>query len=147
MLREQHGVDLQCRACGRLAECKCYRVRVPNSDHSTSEEPRPMRREIPGGSYAVWQRQQRQGHRVDLFVAEYSEQGDILVRSIRSEDQPGDMRKPRQIRSGKRAGHLVADIVLAGLPREAFPIVARGQLPARARRMIGETTATGNVKA
>jgi len=136
VLREQHGVDLQCRACGRLAECKCYRVRAPKGKYSRAPELAPRRRGIPGGSYAVWQRQQQQGHRVDLFVAEYSKQGDIVVRSIRAEDQPLDMRKPRQIRSGERAGHIVTDIVLGILPQEAFPIVARSQLPHRARRII-----------
>jgi hypothetical protein len=115
--REQHGVDLQCRACGRLAESKgllcdgAIRDKIP--------------RVIPGGSFAVRMRQRSQGHRVDLYVTIWCENNDFVVRAIAAEDQPGDLIRPRFIRSGSRAGHIVSDICLWNLGPDIFPVLAK----------------------
>ncbi len=113
--REQHGVDLQCRACGRLAESKgvlCY-------GHTLSK----VRNVIPGGSFAVRMRQRSQGHLVDLYVTLWGGNNDFVVRAIAVEHQPEDMIRPRYIRSGPRAGHVVSDIMLSRLASEVFPVL------------------------
>lgn len=132
VLREQHGVDLQCRSCGRYVEGKAYRCDRPLPDGDENAGPR--RRQIPGGSHAAWERQQIQGHRVDLHVAEYDDRGTVLIRCVRSEDQPADLRSERVVMSGERAGHRLADLHIGALAPEVFPVIGHGRLP---RRVLG----------
>jgi hypothetical protein len=80
---------------------------------------------IPGGSYAVRLRQRLQGHRVDLYVTIWGKNEDFVIRAIAAEDQPDNMIRPRNVLSGKRAGHVVSDIRLCSLDPDVFPILAQ----------------------
>jgi hypothetical protein len=124
--REQDGVDLQCRSCGRLAEVKGVfcgtRVR---------SRPRPS---IPSGSIAVRQRQRQQCYAVDLYLVSWDEAGRFVVRAVAAEEQPEDFITARPILTGPRAGYVISDIRLASVPRKAFPILAEGLHPIRRMR-------------
>jgi hypothetical protein len=114
--REQHGVDLQCTACGRLAESKGIfcgeRIRFL---------PRPV---IPGGSFAVRERQRQQHHRVDLYVTLWDRHLNFVVRAIPAERQPPGLVTARRIQTGTRAGYQISEIHLGALPKADFPVIA-----------------------
>ena len=119
--REQQGIDLQCKACGRFAESE--------GQHCETRPKLTGLTRIPGGSLAVRQRQAQQGYKVDLYVTAWNDFHEFVVRGLTAEELQADMIHTRMVLSGSRAGYVMCELDLSCLGDDVFPILASRLLP------------------
>ena len=125
--REQEGIDLQCRSCGRFAQSKGkHRTRHPTVNGLTT---------IPGGSHAVRERTVLQGYSIDLYVTVWNRSHEFIVCGVAAEEQPATLFKPRTVLTGTRAGYVLSDIILSTLPEGALRILAARIIPDAPKRL------------